>query len=278
MNLERKNREIWEAYHRSDIKGQGIIFSVLDTGVCENSLLRGKVEYGPGQGVTDSVGHGTMVAGILAVGCPEAKILSYCTLPGNRGKAEYINAALSDVLYRAKNDSNHQYIVNMSLGGVYPPNVPVVSAMEALIEELTALNVPVICAAGNDGTEEPDTIPGGFAAPYTVSAAAASGRWAEFSTLHDEVDFIDHGQGVEVVDRDGHTRRIDGTSFACPNLAAKCGLLLSEAMQQGGRLTDRELFRALQTAAVDLGRGGRDPLYGWGFCAIAPKIGTREVM
>lgn len=263
MDVEKRNSEIRAAFHAAGIKGRGIVFDVLDSGAVKVSTMK-PVNMTPDV-VGDKADHGTKVAWLLHEACPEAEIRSYYCLTG-----KHIVTALQSVLDHAKAEPDKQHIVNVSMVGSET------DGMEELIDELTSLNVPVVCAAGNDGEEKLNRFPSCYQSPYTASAIQKDGSKCDFSTWHDEVDFAELGKSVQTRRADQATIRQSGTSFSSPILAGKIALLHCEAMQKGKRLTDAELYEKLKGGAVDLGADGRDPYFGWGYVEIMPGAHTGE--
>ena len=257
------------SFHDNKYTGSGIIFAVLDTGVNNVGRLRGKVYYASSHSSRDTHGHGTFVSGQLIEWCPDARILSYCVLPGGVGTIWKSVTALADVYRRAAKDKQHQYIVNMSLCAKADKCKFDVVAMKMWIHKLVAINVPVVVAAGNDGGEVLNAYPSCFEDPICVSALDESGNRAEFSTWHNEVDFGEYGVNVEGLAISGGTCYKSGTSMACPNVAGKIGLLASKyAKQKGTRPTEAHLYAELKESAVDLFGVGYDPFAGFGFPII----------
>lgn len=275
MDIEKRNNEMTAAYRAQGITGKGLVFDILDTGVQPVGILKDAQNMTP-EYEGDTKGHGTMVAYLIKNALPEAEIRSYCAIPRGYGTHKTIQTCLEHVLKMAKQEHDKQHIVNMSLSGKYDLDSPETKELECVINELTALNVQVVCAAGNDGKEVPNAVPGCFEAPYTAAAITANCKHADFSTLHDEVDFSEHGKDVYTFNQNKNYVRASGTSFACPILASKIGIIQSHAKETKGRfLADPEVYQALLDSVTDLGTSGRDPLYGWGYVDL-PEPAERE--
>lgn len=266
--------------------GAEVVIDIVDTGVREVSILRGCVEVVPYRGKAasgsssgtlsgemtvdyqDYSGHGTMVAYLAKQMYSPAVIHSYCAIPadprtGQRTMGEYVNAALADIIKRVKADTR-RHVVNMSLGGEGSISVGNAAAMHDLIRQLVALDVPVVCSAGNDGREaQLDRYPSCFQEPICISAVDSVGSPAPFSTWHGEVDFAELGVGVPVIDLYGAPMVERGTSLAAPIVAGKIAAMLG----QHPTMTEPEVYAALKANAVDLGAAGYDPHCGWGWIA-----------
>ena len=277
MDIEKRNQEMTAAYRARGITGKGLVFDILDTGVQPVGILKDAQNMTP-EYDGDTKGHGTMVAYLIKNALPDAEIRSYCAIPRGYGTHKTIQTCLEHVMKMAQEETGKQHIVNMSLSGKYDLDSPETKELERVINELTALNVQVVCAAGNDGKEVPNAVPGCFEAPYTASAVDKNMRHADFSTLHGEVDFAEHGKDVYTYNDKKNYVRASGTSFACPILASKIGLLQSYATQTKNRwLGDPEVYQALLDNTKDLGKEGRDPIYGWGYVDIEPEEVKNEM-
>lgn len=241
MNLTTINKATKAAFHSAGYKGQGITVALIDSGCNLKDSRVTSVLDAP-----DTQNHGTMIASLLLDWLPEARILSYNI------KAFSVTDALTDILQMAKQGG--RYLVNISQGMGYD------AEHERLINELVALNVPVFCAAGNDGNESIGLYPSHYYAPICVAALDNTGERAPFSTFHHEVDFSEVGMGVVV---DGKV--YNGTSVACPILLAKAALMLCQTP-----MTEPQLFAALKAQAADLGAVGKDPYTGYGHVPAMP--------
>lgn len=266
--------------------GAEVVIDIVDTGVRDVSILRGCVEVVPYRGKAanasssgtlsgekavdyqDYSGHGTMVAYLAKQMYSPAAIHSYCAMPtdprtGQRTMGEYVNAALADIIKRVKADTR-RHVVNMSLGGEGSISVGNAAIMHGLIRQLVALDVPVVCSAGNDGRfAQMDRYPSCFQEPICVSAVSSNGIKANFSTWHNEVDFAELGVDVPVIDLYGNAMTERGTSLAAPIVAGKIAAMLGAHPD----MTEPEVYAALKSNAVDLGTAGYDPHCGWGWIA-----------
>lgn len=278
MNVEQLNTNMRIAYHNAGIKGSGVIFCVLDTGVKPISWLSGKVLNGTSDGQRDDDGHGTFVAGQLIEGCLDSRVISYRVIKDGKGKTEDIIAALESIYATAKKDAKTQYVVNISLSGAQGTYGDLLERYKNAIEQLVNLNVPVIVAAGNDGEQILNKYPSCFEAPITVSAIDKNANRAEFSTWHNEVDFCDYGVGVKGLNaRTGlASASRDGTSMSTPNLAWKCGLIMCAYMKTyGKKMPEPLLYETLKAMATDLGVSGRDSYFGYGFVNINKTVDVK---
>ena len=257
MNIKQPNTDMRNAYHAKGIKGRGIVFAVVDTGTAPAGMTN--IESGNFMGTIPDNPHGTMVASVIREWCPDAKIITYNAVPDGAA----CNDALADVVKRVKADKANRYIVNLSFSG---GGSQYTDRLHDLIRELVALNVPVFCSAGNNGTDALGKYPATWKEPICIAALNADGTPAGFSNWTGEVDFADDGVEVDVLDMTGAKTKASGTSFSTPTVAGKVGLLLCERPT----LTELELFSVMKSAAIDMYTTGFDPNTGWGFVQIKP--------
>jgi subtilase family protein len=122
-------------------------------------------EIDPLLGLIDShSGHGTFVSGLVHQLCPAAKILSLRVLHSDGFSSESaVVLALSWLVDQVTNHGRQIDVVSMSLGFyAETASVPEQQQVRGLIEQLTALGVLVVAAAGNDATTRP-FMPAAFA-------------------------------------------------------------------------------------------------------------------
>jgi len=203
----------------------------------------------------DTNGHGTHVAGVIAgragiMGiAPKSTILSLKVL-GNDGAGSM--DAVARAVHVAVELGSH--VIVMSLGA------PVGSAvMEKAIQAADKADVPVVCAAGNDGGRV--SFPAAYGSTIAVGAVDEQGRVCEFSCRGREIDVAAPGHQIRSAWVNGGYATLSGTSMAAPFVAGV--LALATAARGGIRLgwTARELIRQTST---DAGPPGKDNDYGWG--------------
>lgn len=255
--------------------GAGVDVAVLDTGVNRNHVdlsrrvaqCKDFTRSGVRDGCSDSVGHGTHVAGtILADGgadglgiygmAPQANLLAY-KVCGNAG-------CWSDDIAEAIRfaTDNGAEIISMSLGSDGESTL-----IRDAISYAVANNVLVVAAAGNDGPALGSIDwPGANPDVVAVAALDSSRNVADWSSrgLNDgdyiieaqEVELAAPGVNVESTWNDGGYRIISGTSMATPHVSG----LAAKSWQGSGALTRVWL----QAHAVDVAALGDDPATGFG--------------
>ncbi|HYQ65699.1 S8 family peptidase [Actinophytocola sp.] len=122
-------------------------------------------EIDPLLGLIDShSGHGTFVSGLVHQLCPAAKILSLRVLHSDGFSTESaVVLALNWLVDQVTNHGRQIDVVSMSLGFyAETASVPEQQQVRGLVEQLTALGVLVVAAAGNDATTRP-FMPAAFA-------------------------------------------------------------------------------------------------------------------
>lgn len=209
-------------------RGQGVIVAVLDTGVdASHPELAGKVLEGAsfvfesamvnegdragacdgpptmdvgdcidndGDGLVDEmVGHGTFVAGLIALTAPEAKILPVVVLD-SEGVGDMFSIA-QGIFYAIDHGAT---IVNCSFGSTYDGE-----PIEDAVIEARSKGILVIGAAGNFDRSFPPEYPATFSQPMGVAATDINDLKAPFSNFGAQLD----------LSAPGHSTSSDGKVF-----------------------------------------------------------------
>ena len=213
-------------------KGSGVTVAVIDTGVDLNHpdlagrLVAGRDIANNDATPQDDVGHGTMVAGIIAADrnnhrgvagiAPLANIMPIKVLGGDGSGDDTDIAAGIDWARTHGAD-----VINLSLGG---PSTDVV--LQQAVADAIAAGIVVVAAAGNDGAETvgyPASYPGVIA----VSATTHTGALAAFSSYGARVDLAAPGLDITSTAL-GSSEAYDvesGTSFSSPIVAGIAALV-----------------------------------------------------
>jgi hypothetical protein len=149
-------------------KGKDTTVVIIDTGVSvddeffNENLIR-EVDFTGKDG--DDKSHATFIAGIIAGTegpvkgiASSANILSLMYKDNNTllaGLFDNLIAALKEVVKQKNANPQKSFIVNLSQGfreKQYSKHPDKKNEIETLIKELTTLNVPIFCAAGEDST------------------------------------------------------------------------------------------------------------------------------
>lgn len=150
-------------------------------------------------------------------------------------------------------------VVVISLVG---PDNPV---MERAIAAARREGVIVVAAVGNDGPAAPPAYPASYNGVIAVTAVDRRERALIEAGRASHLDYAAPGADIYGLDAGGRSRRLRGTSFATPLVAARLAAALESGA--GWRATlDRE--------AEDLGERGPDPVFGRGL--LCRGCGARD--
>ena len=139
-------------------------------------------------------------------------------------------------------------VINLSLGG--PRN----ALLEVALQRTLALQVGVVAAAGNGGSDAAPSYPAAQQGVVAVTAVDSDAAVARDANQGDYIDIAAPGVEVWVAAPGGGGKFASGSSMAAPLVAAA----LAELGGQPALVT--RLFQQ----ARDLGEAGKDPVYGWG--------------
>jgi len=270
------------ALHKSS-DGEGQTIAVIDTGIAlDHPDLAGRVEYKDltGKG-WDADAHGTAVAGIIAAAAdnalgsygvaPKAKILGLKACqpktPGGLSARCWTSTLVQALDVAIARDAE---IINMSLAG--PPN----SVLARYVALAVKQNRLVIAGAGNGGMHALPAFPA--ALPGVLAVTAIDSRNLRFKDANqgDYIDVAAPGVDIVTISPDGSYPSSSGTSWAAAHVSGVAALLkplmpLSSAA---------DIAHVLRSSGRDLGRPGKDPLFGHGLldvCAAATAVTAEAV-
>lgn len=249
--------------------GEGIKIAVIDTGCDINHKdlkdriigVRNFTTEGSINDVTDNVGHGTHVAGIISANgndsgitgvAPKANLLILKALTKVGGSYVAIINAINYAI------AQNVDIISMSLGG----KGDIKELHQAIINAINK-NIVVVSSAGNDGDARADTIEINYPAAYNesicVGSVSCDKNISRFSASNKEVDLLAPGQGSNgrgILSLSPGNRYIElaGTSMSAPHVAGAIALLKNYCKDQFGRtLTETELYAQLIKRTKSLG-------------------------
>lgn len=252
--------------------GQEIWVGVIDSGVnahreLVHALLPGYDFLHETEDVTDNIGHGTFVSGLIAAAedgsgitgaAPEAKIVPLKAF--DEGETTRVSD-ICKAIYSAV-DTYGCRVLNMSFG--------VKTNSTALATAITyAQDRNVICVAsvGNLGN---GTLyyPAALAGVIGVGAVDEDSAIASFSQRNESVFVMAPGKAVTSTAADGDYTVKSGTSFSAPLVTGVVARLLCADES----LTGQQVQHLLAASAVDLGEPGYDVLYGYGRVCVTDAM------
>lgn len=259
-------RQIYANYAWRYARGAGVRLAIVDTGIAPHVDLRiyGGVSFVPGvRSWRDDHGHGTHVAGTAAAAlnnrgiagvAPLARLYAVKVL--NRqgsGRLSWILNGLTWCYLR------RMHVVNLSLGSRWPRHNPneFNTAYEAAGRRLRRRGILPIAAAGN--SSGPVGNPARCPSFMAVSAIDGRRRRAGFSNFGPQTEVCAPGVQILSTVPGGYGRK-SGTSMSSPHVAGTAALVKSRRPTWHGDVIRRHMMRT----ALDLGRPGRDWVFGYG--------------
>jgi subtilisin family serine protease len=264
-------------------KGKGAVVMVLDTGDTHHKDLEGAMDHErslstvPRSDKIDRQYHSTHCSGIIGarnndfgvVGvAPECTIITVKVL-GDDGSGSF-NSIIKGLEYAVKVKPD---VVSMSLGA------PVGHFdVHRLIKELHDLNIPCICAAGNEGKNSQVGFPARYPECIAVAAHDKRRKTAGFSSSGQEVFISAPGVDIYSTYRENSYAKLSGTSMATPFIAGVIALLVAKhrIQEAEGKPNDcktvDDIKEHLKKYAIDSGKLGRDDNFGFGYIDVSKLI------
>ena len=273
-----------EVVRRKGVTGEGVRVGIVDSGIFREHeefegvrILDGAnycvSEASAARGdVSDSVGHGTFVAGLIAAArngkgiaglAPDVELVPLKAFESRNGAISNIAAAIYDAV-----DTWHCQVLNLSLGVTQD-----YATLRDAVEYAAGQGVLMVAAAGNlssggEHREDGDPLNYPAACPQVIGVGAVSVNLvaASFSFRNESVEVCAPGQNMRGPSTAGISRYTSGygTSYAAPLVTAAAALALS--IHPGMTLDEFRNF--LQQTARDLGPEGYDTAYGNGLLQV----------
>lgn len=223
----------WRLVREGRARRSPVEVGLLDSGVdLDHPSLLGLLGPGlnlqqPGEPPRDEHGHGTHIAGILALaagagaggwsdGAPPIRIRPVKIFDG-KGYGR-IGDIIAGLTWCAEQGCE---IINLSFGTDGKSS----RALARAVRELADAGILLVGAAGNDGREGAVDVPGRYPEVLAVAASNRRDRLARFSSRGPEVDLVAPGAGVLSLAPGEGTCRMSGTSMAAPHVTAAAALL-----------------------------------------------------
>lgn len=205
----------------SNFNDKSVIVAVIDSGVdVSHSDLSGKFVDGwdflkNRKLVTDELGHGTHIAGIITKNSASAKIMPLKFTDGKNGK---VSDLIKAIKYASDNGAK---IINLSLGLTEKS-----SALKEAIDYATKKNIYIVAAAGNYNSSD-EYYPAAYSKVFAVAALDKKGNKLYQSDFGKWVDYSVQAQDVySTLPKDTYGYGT-GTSQAAPFLTAKIADIIS---------------------------------------------------
>jgi len=252
----------------SGLTGKGIRIGVIDSGAAMNHpdlIISGGqsfVDYTTSY--ADDNGHGTHVAGIVSaenndigvVGlAPDSDIYALKSLDQNG--SGYVSDIIEAIDWSIENDMD---IINMSLGMNTTSR-----ALEAAVNKAYADGILLTAAAGNEASSV--DYPAKYSSVIAVSATNETNGLAYFSNFGREIEVSAPGSNILSTSFLGDYVNLSGTSMATPYVSGQIALL----KELHPTYTSAEIREELHKNVLDLGKKGKDSLFGYGLIQVPVK-------
>lgn len=230
---------------------------LIDGGVAAHPSVAGRVEQrGFAAGAPYASRHGTAVASLLIGSGPV------------RGAAPGQTLLAADV-YGADPAGGNASAIARALGWLAQSGVAVTTiSLVGPDNKLLAIAVSraqqrgmlIVAAVGNDGPAAPPAYPASYRGAFAVMGVDSKNRALPEAGRALHVDFAAPGDAVLAATGANASERLRGTSFAAPLVAGRLALLYpAPAIDRIAPAVSALVFKAR-----DLGRKGRDNIYGHG--------------
>lgn len=272
-NLEYINAAaVWQGGY----SGSGVRVAVIDSGInalhedlAGVSILSGVNVLEESAPVSDTLGHGTFVSGVIAAKRGNALGISgitdgvtlvpiKCFSDSKETSVSYIIKGI----YAAVDDFDCA-VINLSLG----LDKDMISFREC-IEHANSKGAIIVSAAGNSGGTE-KLYPAAYDSVVGVGSISREGKVSSFSNHNSSVCVVAPGEKIISLGKDsvGYSEG-SGTSYSVPHISAMAVV----AKSIWPDITAAEFIEALKLCADDLGDAGYDEYYGYGSVNAAKLI------
>ena len=254
--------------------------AVIDTGFTSNAsifngrILEGYNSSGKNHDVTDTDGHGTAMASIIA----------YTTFYNSNIKIMPIKIDFNGDIAAQAFQEGIEYatrqgvdIINISIAADIRMGSAYVIEIEKAIREAVSSGIIVVVASGNDGKDASGWSPARMNETVCIGSVNQKNVISSFSNYGNSLRFVAPGESVITTrpDADYHET---GTSSAAAHISGIYALMKLNFPSA----SPAQLEHLLKLYATDLGEPGWDKYYGWGLpnLAITPAdtgLGSRDI-
>ena len=261
---------VWE----KEAFGEGVVVAVLDTGVMtshpdfENtSFVDPYNTFDDSNDVTDTNGHGTGMAGIIAASynnaigltgiMPKASIMPI-KIFGNSEKSTH-SMLIKGINYASEHGAD---VINMSIGDAIES-----PAMNEACRQAAAKGAVLVAAAGNSGNSTA-YYPASYSSVVSVGSIETDGAHSDFSTFNQYVDVVAPGRGIRMPCTSGEQAnyaKLRGTSASAPQVASMAAMVKS----MDPSVNCSGFKEILSMTCVDKGTAGRDNYFGYGLMDLS---------
>ncbi len=221
-----------------------VIVAVLDSGVTfRHAALRGHLLMGynaiqpgalpydmPDSADNTALGHGTMVAGIIARIAPQAQVMPVRVL--NSGGVGTMLDVLHGLDYAITNGAQ---VINMSFGTTQPSE-----ALKEALDRARRAGILLVASTGDDGAESPE-YPAAYPNVLAVASVDADDTRSVFSNYGTYISVAAPGAAIRSTYWTGGYADWSGTSFAAPFVSAEAALLASANPGRSSRWLERKI-------------------------------------
>jgi type VII secretion-associated serine protease mycosin len=251
-------------------RGRGSTVAVVDSGVSathpqlHDAVRGGDNVLDSSSPTRDCVGHGTVVAGIIAgrgapgtgfTGvAPDAQIVSVKTLENvqrAQGAEDQIARGIEAAI------SSGADVINVSAAG-YADS----PRLAAAVRHASARDIVVVAAAGNDEQHTGAPMyPAAYEGVLTVAAITRDGALADFSAVHSYIEVAAPGEDIvgPAPTGGGYLTGASGTSFAAPYVAGVAALVRAYYPHMHAAEVVRRITVTADAPATGSGYGVVDP-------------------
>lgn len=226
-----------------EITQKEVHVAVIDSGLQINhpQFNNNTVTVNPGANVikgtsdvTDDIGHGTHVAGVIAAGAPDAVIQPYKIVDKNGGR---LSNVLTAVNLAIEDDVD---VINMSFGVMDSSY-----AFSNMIQKAESAGIIVVAAAGNFGANT-GFYPASYDDTIAVGGVYANGEKMKTSNYGDWVDVAAVGYHIKSSIPENSYGYKDGTSQSAAFVSARVANLLKNYP----KLSTEEILIILQSDGI----------------------------